>query len=176
MIHELADYEKEPDQVVATEETLRRTLTFAPSAVGHTNPGYAKTLLLRLPIEPSPQHPNDKPEAVVGMAMYFTSYSTWRAQPGVYLEDLFVKPDYRKRGFGKMLIRELAREVLRINGGRLEWTCLKWNEPSLQFYRSLGAVEMDEWVRLRVDGEALKRLAVEQAREVQGGHVNATGR
>lgn len=104
--------------------------------------------------------PNDKPEAVVGMAMYFNNYSTWRAAPGVYLEDLFVRPQYRKRGYATKLIQELAREVLRIDGGRLEWSCLKWNEPSLKFYRSLGAQEMKDWVSLRVDGEALRKLAL----------------
>lgn len=93
------------------------------------------------------------------MALYFTSYSTWRAKPGVYLEDLVVREEFRGRGYGKALIRKLAGEVKRIDGGRLEWSCLKWNEPSLKFYRGLGATEMQEWVGLRVDGEALEKLA-----------------
>lgn len=93
------------------------------------------------------------------MAMFFNNYSTWRGAPGVYLEDLFVQPEYRGRGYGKLLIRALARETVRIGGARLEWSCLKWNEPSLKFYRGLGAQEMTEWVGLRVDGEALERLA-----------------
>lgn len=93
------------------------------------------------------------------MALYFHNYSTWRAAPGIYLEDLFVKPKYRKRGYGKVLIRELAKEVVRINGGRLEWSCLTWNTPSLEFYEALGAKRMTEWVGLRVDGENLKKLA-----------------
>lgn len=156
MIKELANYENAPHLVEATEESLVRTLTFAPSS-GHTNPGYAKTLLIRLPASPS--HPDDEPEAVAGMALYFNNYSTWRARPGIYLEDLFVRPQYRRRGYGKVLLQALAREVLLIDGGRLEWSCLRWNEPSLAFYRSLGAKEMQEWVGLRVDGEDLVKLA-----------------
>ena len=165
MIHELADYENASTSVHATEERLKRTLSFAPSAQP-TNPGYAKTLLIRLPREPS--NPDDKPEAVAGMALFFNNYSTWRAKPGVYLEDLFVRPQYRKRGYGKMLIQTLAREVLLIDGGRLEWSCLKWNEPSLKFYRELGAREMSDWVGLRVDGEALVKLATGDAPAISG--------
>ncbi|KAF2213284.1 hypothetical protein CERZMDRAFT_40375, partial [Cercospora zeae-maydis SCOH1-5] len=168
MIKELADYEKEASKVEATEESLARTLTFAPSAPGsqastqHTNPGYAKTLILRLPatLSEADQKAGLTPGAVAGMAMYFNNYSTWRSKPGIYLEDLFVRPQYRKRGYGKLLIRALAQEVLKIDGGRLEWSCLKWNEPSLEFYKSLGAVQMTEWVQLRVDGHALRNLAL----------------
>lgn len=152
MIRELADYEKEMSKVEATEASLLRTLIFAETASNNESEfsatGYAKTLILRT---------ND--DAVAGMAMYFNNYSTWRSKPGVYLEDLFVRPQYRKRGYGKMLIQALAKEVLRIEGGRLEWSCLKWNEPSLAFYKSLGAVQMEDWVQLRVDGEALQKLA-----------------
>lgn len=158
MIRELADYEKALDEVEATEESLTRTLSLAPSAASsHTNPGHAKCLMLRLPSEPT--DPSDKPEAVAGMALYFHNYSTWNGKQGIYLEDLFVRPQYRKRGYGKLLIQALARENLLQDGGRLEWSCLDWNEPSLQFYRSLGAVEQKGWTKLRVDGEALKRLA-----------------
>ncbi|WPG98014.1 Hypothetical protein R9X50_00079800 [Acrodontium crateriforme] len=157
MIKELADYEHASQDVEATEESLARTLTFDASTQ-HTNPGYAKTLILRLPA--SPTNPDDKPGAVAGMALYFNNYSTWRSRPGIYLEDLYVRPQYRKRGFGKLLIQELARETLLIDGGRLEWNCLKWNEPSLEFYRSLGAKEMVDWVSLRVDGKALEKLAL----------------
>lgn len=165
MINELAVYEKEePATVQATEASLRRTLTFPTSSTSHTNPGYAKTLLLRLPATPTKKsydkYPNDVAGAVVGMAMYFNNYSTWRAKPGVYLEDLFVKPEYRGRGYGKLLIQELAREVLRIDGGRLEWSCLRWNTPSLKFYDGLGAERMEDWIGLRVEGEALEKLAL----------------
>ena len=100
------------------------------------------------------------------MALYFNNYSTWKAAPGIYLEDLFVRPAYRKHGYGTLLIKALAEETVRIGGKRLEWSCLKWNEPSLRFYRSLGAVEKEEWVGLRVDGKALERLAEAAEREV----------
>lgn len=156
MIKELADYEKEPNAVEATEESLARTLTFAPS-LQHTNPGYAKTLILRLPVQPGKA--GEQSGAVAGMALYFNNYSTWRSKPGIYLEDLYVRPQYRGRGYGKMLIRALAQEVLLIEGGRLEWSCLRWNEPSLKFYRSIGAQEMTGWVGLRLDGDALEKVA-----------------
>ena len=93
------------------------------------------------------------------MALYFYNYSTWTGVPGVYLEDLYVKPEFRKRGYGKALIKACAKEVVRIQGARLEWSCLDWNEPSLKFYESLGAVRKSEWVGLRAEGEALKKLA-----------------
>lgn len=167
MIRELADYERELDSVEATEESLIRTLSLAPSGTAsHSNPGHAKCLMLRLPSEPT--DPNDKPEAVAGMALYFHNYSTWNGKQGIYLEDLFVRPQYRKRGYGKLLIQALARENLLQDGGRLEWSCLDWNEPSLQFYRSLGAVEMKGWTKLRVDGEALKKLAQGEVPAITG--------
>lgn len=169
MIHELAEYENASSSVEATEESLKRTLLLTPSTRGaHSNSnGYAKTLLLRLtpptardasgnPVRDPSYPPKDQ---VVGMALYFNNYSTWRSKPGIYLEDLFVRPQYRGKGYGKMLLKALAKEVLRIDGGRLEWSCLKWNEPSLQFYRSIGAKEMDGWVGLRVDGDDLWKLA-----------------
>lgn len=167
MIRELAEYERELESVEATEESLTRTLSLAPSAASsHTNPGHAKCIMLRLPSKPT--HPNDTPEAVAGMALYFHNYSTWNGKQGIYLEDLFVRPQYRKRGYGKMLIQALARENLLQDGGRLEWSCLDWNEPSLQFYRSLGAVEMKGWTKLRVDGKALENLAKGDVPRIQG--------
>ncbi|KAI1557996.1 hypothetical protein PtrEW4_012047 [Pyrenophora tritici-repentis] len=95
------------------------------------------------------------------MALYFYNYSTWTGVPGIYLEDLFVKEKYRKRGYGKRLLKELAQEVLKVNGKRLEWSCLDWNEPSLKFYESelIGAQRKKEWVGLRVEGDALQKLA-----------------
>lgn len=166
MICELASYEKASDKVLATEDSLKRTLTFDQSGTSsHTNKGFAKTLILRLPT--SPQHPDDETQAVAGMAMYFNNYSTWRAKPGVYLEDLFVRPQFRKRGYGKMLIQALAQEVLRIDGGRLEWCCLRWNESSLRFYDSLGAKQMTDWVSLRVDGKELEDLAMGRTRALK---------
>ena len=173
MIKELASYEDASEKVLATEESLRRTLSLEPSGSGHTNPGYARTLILHLPNDPArTSHPEDEPYAVAGMALFFTNYSTWRARPGIYLEDLFVRPQYRKRGYGKMLIQELAREVMKIDGARLEWSCLKWNEPSLKFYRSLGASEMEDWVGLRLEGDALEKLALGMTKAIQTGARN----
>jgi GNAT superfamily N-acetyltransferase len=167
MIRELAAYEHAEHKVEATEETLKSTLTFAPShttSAEHTNPGYAKTFILRLPASDG-----ENAGKVAGMAMFFNNYSTWRSRPGVYLEDLYVREQYRKRGYGRLLIQALAQETVRIGGGRLEWSCLKWNEPSLKFYASLGAKQMTDWVQLRLDGEALESVAAGK-----GAHVNGT--
>ena len=152
MIFELAEYEKARESVLATEESLRATLSFPsqPSA------GYAKTLL----IFPPTTEPGQDARCA-GMALFFHNYSTWRAAPGLYLEDLFVRPEFRGRGYGLALMRRLARETLAVGGRRFEWSVLKWNEPSLKFYRSIGAVSMDEWTGMRVDGEALQKLAGE---------------
>lgn len=94
-----------------------------------------------------------------GIALYFYNYSTWRARPGIYLEDLYVKQSERKNGYGKRLLVELAKEVVAMRGGRLEWCVLKWNEPSIKFYESIGAKMMNEWVTMRVDGDGLTKLA-----------------
>lgn len=93
------------------------------------------------------------------MALYFYNYSTWRSRHGIYLEDLFVQPSERGKGYGKRLLVELAKQVVASNGGRLEWAVLKWNEPSINFYQSIGASAMTEWVGMRVDGPALDKLA-----------------
>lgn len=154
LIHELAAYEKATSSVLATEASLLKTLSF-PSA---SSSGYAKTLLLFAPDPPSTASQLPSPECA-GMALYFTNYSTWRAAPGIYLEDLFVRPEYRGRGYGKSLLQELAKETKRIRGERLEWSVLKWNEPSIKFYKAIGAQQMDEWVGMRVDGEALDNMA-----------------
>ena len=93
------------------------------------------------------------------MALYFNNYSTWRAAPGIYLEDLFIRPEFRGRGYGKRLLGELALEVKRIGGHRLEWSVLKWNEPSINFYEAIGAKKLDEWMQMRVEGsEGLSRI------------------
>lgn len=151
LIHELADYEKAASSVEATEEHLLRTLSHAdPSDPSEFSQGYAKTLLL-----------TDPNGTIAGMALYFYNYSTWTGVPGIYLEDLFVKRDYRRKGYGKALLKELAKETLKVGGKRLEWSCLDWNEPSLQFYQSevIGARKKTEWVGLRVEGDALGKLA-----------------
>ncbi|KAK1808748.1 Peroxygenase 1 [Friedmanniomyces endolithicus] len=163
MIKELAAHEHALDSVEANETSLLHTLTFAPSSTTSsqpppTNPGYAKTLILRLPTSPN-SHPTDEPGAVAGMALYFPNYSTWRSLPGLHLEDLYVRPAYRGRGYGRLLISALAQEVLRMGGGRLEWSCLKWNEGSLRFYEGLGARRMERWVGLRLEGGQLEDVA-----------------
>ncbi|KAF2639519.1 GCN5-related N-acetyltransferas-like protein [Massarina eburnea CBS 473.64] len=151
LIHELAAYEKATSSVAATPELLAKTLAFhdpTSSSPDPFTPGYARTFLLVIP-----------EGAIAGMALYFYNYSTWTGVPGVYLEDLFVKPEFRKRGYGKALIKACAKEVVRIGGKRLEWSCLDWNEPSLRFYESLGAERKDKWVGLRAEGSALEKLA-----------------
>lgn len=150
LIRELADYEKAGDKVDATEESLTRTLAHYNSATSTFSEGFARTLLI-----------TDPDNTVAGMALYFYNYSTWTGVPGIYLEDLFVKENYRKKGYGKRLLKELAQEVVKVDGKRLEWSCLDWNEPSLQFYESelIGAQRKKEWVGLRVEGDALQKLA-----------------
>lgn len=157
LIQELADYEREPDAVKATVQTLKDTIAFAPSDAPDTH----------IPVtEPtSPTRPARcllliSPEGVaVGMALYFYNYSTWRSRAGIYLEDLYVRPTERGMGYGKKLLSALAKQVVDMGGFRLEWVVLKWNEPSINFYKSLGAQAMDDWVGMRVDGESLAKLA-----------------
>lgn len=172
LIRELADYEKELQSVEATEATLLSTIAFAPSPsdgrattttwdarglpiTEPTSPSRpARCLLLSAPSE------SDQPDKVVGMALYFYNYSTWRARPGIYLEDLYVTPTERNKGYGKRLLVALAKEVVAMDGGRLDWSVLKWNEPSIRFYEDVvGATRMEEWVGMRVDREALVRLS-----------------
>ncbi|EPE03821.1 n-acetyltransferase ats1 [Ophiostoma piceae UAMH 11346] len=154
LIRELADYEHEIDSVEATEEKLLKTISFSPSegSAAATEPTSsdkpARCLLIFSP-EGAP----------AGLALYFYNYSTWRARPGIYLEDLFVRSSQRKKGYGRMLLTALAKEVVAMGGGRLEWSVLKWNEPSIKFYESIGAKMMSEWVGMRVDGESLVKLA-----------------
>lgn len=170
MIQELASYEKALHEVIATEKTLFDTLSFPTSTDEkvRSKPGYARTLLI------SPREPNsDGKQPIAGMALYFNNYSTWLAKPGIYLEDLFVRPAYRKRGYGTALLRALAKECVANDWGRLEWSVLTWNKPSIEFYVSeaIGAVGLGgEWEGMRVTGEALGRLArVASGVEEEGG-------
>ncbi len=135
-IHELAEYEHAEEQDLSTEEMLRENIF---------EKGFAKVLIAECGGEKA------------GFALWFNNFSTWLARPGIYLEDLYVRPQYRKRGIGKALIKRLAEIAVENGWGRVEWWCLKWNRPSLDFYESLGARQMDEWVPLRLDGEALER-------------------
>ncbi|EXJ58496.1 acetyltransferase [Cladophialophora yegresii CBS 114405] len=158
LIQELASYEKALHEVLATEESLLSSLSFPVDptdlAKGFTE-GYAKTLLI------SPVPSSNVKEEIAGLALYFHNYSTWQSRPGIFLEDLFVRPPYRGTGFGTALIQALARECQRLNCKRLEWNVLKWNTPSIDFYQgpSIGAQRMEEWVGMRVEGEALQKLA-----------------
>lgn len=97
----------------------------------------------------------------VGMALFFHNYSTWLGKAGIYLEDLYVDPAYRGRGYGKALLARLAALTVERKCGRLEWACLDWNTPSIGFYRALGAVPMDEWTTYRLTGESLHKMAEE---------------
>ena len=98
-------------------------------------------------------------EKEVGFALFFHNFSTFLGRAGIYLEDLFVLPEYRNKGYGKALLKELAKITVQRGCGRLEWCCLDWNQPSIDFYLSLGAKPLDEWTIYRVTGETLKNLA-----------------
>ncbi len=137
-IRALAEYERLSDQVVATEEALRRTL-LGPRPC-------AEVLLAEEAGEP------------VGFALFFHSYSTFLARPGVHLEDLFVLPEHRGRGYGRALLARLAAITVERDYGRLEWAVLDWNTPAIDFYRSLGAVPMADWTTFRLTGAALEAL------------------
>ena len=139
MIRGLAEYEKLLHVVAATEDQLRRTLFGERPA--------AEVLLA---------HWNSEP---IGFALFFPNYSTFLAQPGIYLEDLYVKPHARGKGAGLALFVELARLAVARGCGRVEWSVLDWNEPSIQFYKKLGAVAMDDWTTFRLTSEPLQRLA-----------------
>jgi GNAT superfamily N-acetyltransferase len=138
-IKALAEYERLADSVVATEEGLRETL-FGKRA-------YAECVIARYDGEPA------------GFALFFHNYSTFLARPGVYLEDLFVRPELRGKGVGRALLQYLAKVAVDRDCGRLEWSVLDWNESAIGFYKSLGAEPLDDWTIFRVKGEALKRLA-----------------
>jgi len=140
LIHALAEYEREPEAVRLDREMLRGHL-FGPRP-------YAEVMLAETDAGQS-----------AGFALFFHNFSTWEGRPGIYLEDLFVRPEFRGHGYGKALLSELARIAVERGCARLEWAVLDWNEPSIQFYRALGARPMDEWTTYRVDGEALRTLA-----------------
>lgn len=160
MIQELADYEHESDAVKATVQTLEDTIAFAPSDSPDVD---ASAIPNTEPISPS--RPARcilviSPEGVtVGMALYFYNYSTWRSRAGIYLEDLYVRQSERNKGYGKVLLSALAKQVVAMEGGRLDWSVLKWNEPSIKFYELIGAKAQSEWVGMRVDGDGLNNLA-----------------
>ncbi len=139
LIRQLARYEHLEHEVVGTDEQLRAAL-FGPRR-------YAEVLLA------------EDGGAVVAFALFFHNFSTFLCKPGLYLEDLFVVPEHRRRGWGKKLLRELARIAVERGCGRFEWSVLDWNEPAIAFYRSLGAECVDAWRIFRVTGDALTNLA-----------------
>ena len=139
-IRQLAAYEHLEHEVVATEELLEEWLFDREKA---------EVLIAR------------EGETPVGFALYFHNFSTFLGRAGIYLEDLFVLKEYRGRGYGKALLRRLAQITVERGCGRLEWCCLDWNQPSIDFYRSLGAVPMSDWTIYRLTGETLNRMAEE---------------
>ena len=137
-IRRLAEYEKMAEQVIATEELLREWI-FAKKK--------AEVLFAC------------EGDKEVGFALFFHNFSTFLGCAGIYLEDLFVLPEYRKKGYGKALLTRLAQIAIERGCGRLEWACLDWNRPSIDFYRSLGATPMDDWITYRLTGDTLVSAA-----------------
>lgn len=144
LIRELAEYEREPDAVVATEADLLRD-GFGPSPAFH---------VLVAEWDGAP----------IGFALYFFTYSTWRGRRCLYLEDVFVRPEHRGRGAGLALMRALARVAVEEGCPRFSWQVLDWNEPSIAFYERLGAKVLREWLTVRIEGDALAALAAADAR------------
>ena len=138
LIKGLAEYEKMLDQVVATEEDLKESLFIKKQA---------EVVIGEEKGEP------------VGFALFFHNYSTFLGKANLYLEDLFVKPDYRGKGYGKTLLSFLGKIAVDRNCGRLDWWCLDWNTSSIEFYKEMGAIPMDEWTVYRVEGKQLGKLA-----------------
>ena len=138
LIQDLATYEKAPDQVEASKDDLLNTIfTKEPRVFCDL-------------VEVDGQ--------IAGMAIWFLNYSTWQAKHGIYLEDLYIKPEFRAKGYGKALLKHLAQICDREGYGRLQWWVLDWNSPAIEFYRSFGAEAMDEWTVYRTSGQALKDL------------------
>jgi len=143
LIKALAEYEQMADQVVITEADLGAAL-FGPRPAAEVIIGYA----------------GDQP---AGFALFFQTFSTFKGRPGLYLEDIFVKPEWRKHGLGTMLLARLARIAVDRGYGRMEWSVLDWNEMALRVYRAVGARPMDEWTVYRLNGDALRQLAARDA-------------
>lgn len=138
LILELAEYEKLADKVNGDPEVLRRTL-FEQRA--------AEALLL------------EREGEAIGYAIFFTTFSSFECRPGIWLEDVYVRPEHRRGGIGRLVMEHLARLAVERGHARLEWCALDWNEPALDFYAKLGATRLDDWRMLRVEGERLRRLA-----------------
>lgn len=139
LIKALAEYEHLSDKVVATEELLEVTL-FGENSQAEVQIAFDK-------------------KQTLGFALYFRTFSTFLGRPGIYLEDLYVRESARGKGVGKALLRRTAQRTMEIGGGRLEWSVLDWNEPSIKFYQKMGASPLNEWTMYRVTGEKLEKLA-----------------
>lgn len=146
LIRELAEYERLSGEVRATDELIAEHL-FGPQPA-------AEALIAE-----GDAGAGDERGQPIGFALFFTTFSTFLGRPGIWLEDVFVRPQHRRRGVGRALLAELARLAVQRGHGRLEWAALDWNAPALGFYRGLGARPMDDWITHRLDGEALRRLA-----------------
>ncbi len=145
-IKELAEYEKEPDAVEATAELLEETIF---------DNGQANVVFVE----------EDGQE--VGFALYFFNFSTWRGRAGLYLEDLFVQPLHRGKGYGKLLLSYLANEAVKRGCPRFEWIVLDWNKPSIDFYEAVGAKPLSDWTVFRLENEKLKALAENYIKEME---------
>jgi GNAT superfamily N-acetyltransferase len=168
MINELAEYEKAPEEVIATELDLMKALfgrDFSSpefdqhdsiSNSGSANTPHGQPAVYALVIE----DPNDS-DQLAGMAIWFLNYSTWDGTHGVYLEDLYVRPQFRGQGMGKALMKRLAQVCIDNDYSRFQWWVLDWNQPAIEVYRAMGAKAMDEWTVYRVAGQELKDLASE---------------
>ncbi len=143
LIRELADYEREPDAVVVDESMLSDAL-FAESPVAFATVA-------------------DEGGSILGMAIYFLNFSTWTGRAGIYLEDLYVRPEHRGQGVGRALLADLARTARHRGYARVDWSVLDWNEPALSFYRSIGARPMTGWTGYRLDGDALDSFGRDDA-------------
>jgi GNAT superfamily N-acetyltransferase len=139
LIRDLAEYERAPNDVVATEEGLREVL--------FGNRPSAEVVLAM------------EGESAVGFAVFFHNFSTWLGRPGLYLEDLFVRPSHRGKGYGRALLVHLAKIAAERGCGRMEWAVLDWNEPAIKFYRALGAAPNEEWTIFRLTSDKIARLA-----------------
>jgi GNAT superfamily N-acetyltransferase len=139
LIAELAEYEKLAHEMKATDEALRSAM-FGPRPA-------VEAIIARMDDEP------------VGFALFFQNFSTFVGKPGLYLEDVFVRPAWRGQGIGHALLQHLAKIAVERDYGRMEWSVLDWNEPSIAFYRRIGARPMDEWTVYRLTGDTLRRLA-----------------
>jgi len=138
LISDLAEYEKAPHEAVATLNQIEESL------FSHSPPAFC--------------HVAEVDGNVVGISIWFLNYSTWLGKPGIYLEDLYIDPAHRGKGFGLSFLQELAKICVEREYERLQWWVLDWNQPSIEFYKSLGAEAMDEWTVYRMSGDALKKL------------------